>query len=238
MEEHIFELNTFCRFCKSKLSNYSYKVSTYSEAINYIYREEGVDVTKDDPNCQSKLMCKSCYRNAKKSQDALKFKKKNPKSSKTYQFDMPSYKENVNVYKGRLDRVEQPMVGGTPSKVRKLSGEPLESPSDKLSVREQKKKTPVRKSVKFDLEKMEADFETGDLNLSKHAVVKVYTSQDSVLMDRVSNPELARFFACRVCGKYPRESKVSVTCMHIFCKVCIENYKENQGDQAKQKIDE
>ena len=48
MEDHILEINTFFRFCKSKLLVPSYKVSTYSEAFNYIYREDGIDVNKDD----------------------------------------------------------------------------------------------------------------------------------------------------------------------------------------------
>ena len=226
MEDHIAEINKFCRFCKSNILVRSYKVSTYAEALNYIYKEDRIDVTKDDSRCQSKSMCQSCYRNAKKAEDAIKFKKKNPNSTKTFQFAMPPYNENVNVFRGEPEPVDQPMVGVTPSKVRKLSGEPVESPSDKLTVREQKQRTPARKSVKFNLEKYETNFETGDLDLSEQAVVKVFTSQDSLLMERVSNPEVAKFFSCRVCGKFPRVAKVSVTCAHIFCKVCIENYKK------------
>ena len=62
---------------------------------------------------------------------------------------MPPYNENVTIYRGRAPEhdVEQRVAGVTPSKVRKLSGEPLESPSDKLSVREQRKRTPIRKII-------------------------------------------------------------------------------------------
>ena len=45
MEDHIMEINKLCRFCKSKPSVPSYKLSTYSEALNFIYSE---DVNKDD----------------------------------------------------------------------------------------------------------------------------------------------------------------------------------------------
>ena len=30
---------------------------------------------------------------------------------------------------------------------------------------------------------------------------------------------------CRVCGKYPKQAKVSINCRHIYCKICIDNYK-------------
>ena len=32
-------------------------------------------------------------------------------------------------------------------------------------------------------------------------------------------------FLCRVCGKYPKQAKVSINCRHIYCKICIDNYK-------------
>ena len=191
-----------------------------------MYKKDGVDVKKDDPNCQSQFFCQSCYRSVKKGQEEMRFKKKNPNSSKTFSYELPPYSENVSIYRGApVHVVEQPVVGGTPSKVRKLSDEPFESPSDKLSVREQRQKTPIRKSVKFDLEKVEANFETADLIVPQHSIVKVYTSQDSVPMERVDNPDLAGFFSCRVCGKYPKDAKVSANCMHFYCEVCIENYK-------------
>ena len=227
MEDHIAEINTFCRICKFKLKPPSYKVISHAEVINFMYKKDKVDVTNDDPNCQSQFFCQNCYRSVKKCQEEIKFRKKNPNSSKKFSYEVPPYNENVTIYRGRAPEhdVEQRVAGVTPSKVRKLSGEPLESPSDKLSVREQRKRTPIRKSVKFDLEKIEANFETGDLNVPQHSIAKVYTSQDSVPMNRVENTDLAGFFSCRVCGKYPKEAKVSANCMHFYCKICIENYK-------------
>ena len=119
----------------------------------------------------------------------------------------------------------------TPSKLRKVSAE-KESPSDKLSSREVRKKTPIRKSVKFDFQKVEKDFLTGEDVPVYKKDAKVYTSQDSLPLGRVNNSELANFFACRVCGNYPRTAMVSIRCAHIYCKVCIENYRK-QVDSSK-----
>ena len=208
----------------------SYAVQTFSAEINFIYRDEGLDITKDDPQCQSKNICQNCYRKVKKAQEAIKHMKKNPKSKKTFNFDMPPYSDNVTVYlhqrRAEPEHDQPGMSGATPSKVRKLSGEAVQSPSDKLTVREKKLKTPERRSIKFDLEKYNTNFRTGELDLTRHDVVKIYTSQDSVPLERVRNQEVAKFFACRVCCNFPKAAKVSATCAHIYCQVCIDNYKE------------
>ena len=229
MEKHVLEINQFCRLCKSLVAK-SYAVQTFTEELNFIYRDEGVDVSKDDPQCQSKQICRSCYLKVKKAQEAISYMRKNPKSKKTYNFNLPAYSDNVTVFK--YQRTAEPVpdqpaiVGATPSKVRKLSGEALQSPSDKLTARQRKLKTPERRSIKFDLEKYQTNFRTGGLDLTRHDVVKIYTSQDSVPMERVRNQAVAQFFACRVCSNFPKAAKVSATCAHIYCKVCIENYKD------------
>ena len=304
MEELIKQICKICRFCRSPLSaDFKHKVSSYVNEINLIYSSEKIDIRNDDPNCQSKYMCGTCYKNVKKCQGEIKHKKKNPNSKKEFTYNMPDYNENKHLFTQDTqhqedteaddsqsqaaspgaavlrpavaprviaagsrssaddpDQAEVPRQGAsrsladrfvtprkkssvagsphvdadsfvTPSKVRKTSAE-QESPSDKLSYREIRKQTPVRKSVKIQLEKVETDFETGENVQVFTKVVKVYTSQDSLPIDRVDNPELAKFFKCRLCGNYPRNAKVSITCAHIYCKVCIENYKE-QVDSSK-----
>ena len=67
-------------------------------------------------------------------------------------------------------------IGATPSKVRKLSGEAVESPSDKLSVRQIRIKKPIRKSIKFNFQEAVTDNVTGEITLCESTVVKVYTS--------------------------------------------------------------
>ena len=42
---------------------------------------------------------------------------------------------------------------------------------------------------------------------------------------RVCNKEVARMFFCRVCGQFPRHAKVSKMCLHLYCSVCIHNFK-------------
>ena len=263
MEEHSRFLNRFCRFCESELaSKYKYKVNSFVEEINFCYRTDGVDIRLDDPNSQSQFLCKSCYRNVKKCQEEIKFRKKNPKSNKLFEYAMPQYKENVTVHlslgcKCRNDLDEEDtiqgddgggaaagaaavgaaaaggaggggldqLMAGTPSKVRRMSGEPQESPRDKLTSREVKAKTPVAKNIKFAFEEAQEDFETGDIVLDEARVKKVYTSRDSFATRRISNMEVGKFFICRVCGQFPKVAKYSTKCHHIYCKVCIENYK-------------
>ena len=68
---------------------------------------------------------------------------------------MPEYAENITVHIAALCKCREGLAqqrrkddtGCTPSKVLKLSAEPLESLSDKLSAREVKAKTPSRKSI-------------------------------------------------------------------------------------------
>ena len=125
MEEHSRFLNRFCRFCESELaSKYKYKVNSFVEEINFCYRTDGVDIRLDDPNSQSQFLCQSCYRSVKKCQEEIKFRKKNPKSNKLFEY----------------------------AKVRRMSGEPQESPRDKLTSSEVKAKTPVAKNIKFAFE--------------------------------------------------------------------------------------
>ena len=71
---------------------------------------------------------------------------------------MPEYAENVNVHttgafckcrEGLAQETRHDDAGCTPSKVVKLSAEPIESPSDKLSAREVKARTPSRKESLF-----------------------------------------------------------------------------------------
>ena len=100
MEEHIVRINQNCRLCKSELNNvtHSYNISSYVEEINFFYRDDAVDVSKDDPNTQSKKFCQGCYRNMKKIKEEIKYRKKNPKSNKVFQYTLPKYNENVSVY--------------------------------------------------------------------------------------------------------------------------------------------
>ena len=92
--------------------------------------------------------------------------------------------------------------GVTPSKVRRLSGDPLESPQDILSAREVRNKAQVRKSIKFEFTKAKEDV-AGHIEVEEPSVGKNFTSQDSFEVERVSHTEVAKFFLCKVCGKFP-----------------------------------
>ena len=118
------------------------------------------------------------------------------------------------------------LVEATPSKVRRVSGEAEESPSDQLSAREQRRKTPMRKSIKFEVEKATRNI-TGDIEIEEAVLQKVFTSSDSFEVARICDSEVAKFFICKVCMKYPREAKVSENCHHIYCRTCIDNFREN-----------
>ena len=69
-----------------------------------------------------------------------------------------------------------------------------ESPSDKLTARELKRKEPSRPSIKFRLDKVEEDFETGEIFVEGPSVKKIYTSQESFSRSRISNMDVAKFF--------------------------------------------
>ena len=238
MEIHSSYTDGFCRLCDKVVDpkQHRYKISSWCQEINHAYRSENIDIGRDDPECQSKFCCQDCYRNLGKVKEELKHKKKNPKSSKKFDYQMPPYKENMKVHllsrcpcvlaaaapaekdDAQVDNVSDndgDLIGVTPSKVRRLSGDPVESPSDKLSVREIRKRTPVRKHIKFRFEKGEV-FPTGE----------VFTSSDSIPASRVRNLEVAKFFLCRVCGQYPMDAKVSKMCLHLYCTMCINNYKQ------------
>ena len=53
--------------------------------------------------------------------------------------------------------------GCTPSKLQKLSLTPIESPSDKLTIREQRKNVPVKRSIKFAYSKAVEDKDSGEV---------------------------------------------------------------------------
>ena len=97
MEDHISFLQKFCRFCDKKCDK-SYTILNLSEEVNYAYSAENVEISQDDPRCQSSKCCQTCYRNLKKISDKIKHYKKNPSSSLVFSYKMPAYSENVKVH--------------------------------------------------------------------------------------------------------------------------------------------
>ena len=252
MERHIFYINEKCRICRREAGKIRYNVTNYIKEVNYLYEADNVDITTDDCSVQSRSVCQKCYRVLKKCQDDMKYKKKNPKSKKEFNYSAPKYEENVLVHKTTgcecmedipaaavenmavvedmavgEDTVEFGEVGQTPSKVRKLSGDPVESPSDKLTVKEVRNKTPVRRHIRYSFQKAVIDFEANEIDLEEAALAKIYTAQDAFPKNRVCNMDVALFYLCRVCGRFPKEARFSRKCQHIYCKICIENYKAN-----------
>ena len=248
MEDHKSYTDGFCRLCDSKLQGHNqYKVLSWSQEINHAYRSDNIDISRDDPICQSSLICQVCYRNLQKVKEEMKHKKKNPTSSKHFRYQMPPYRENVKVHlvkdclcqqegaepapdpaaePGGVEGHDNPdhLMGVTPSKVRRLMELPEVSPSDKPTAREARKKTPRRTHIKFEHTPGEI-FETGEVHLEEASVRKVFTSTDSFPANRISHLEVGRFFLCRVCGQYPKTAKASKMCLHIYCALCIDNYK-------------
>ena len=117
-----------------------------------------------------------------------------------------------------------PQVECTPSKLLKFSQEPAESPSDKLSIREQRRHLQPKMSQKYLFTKVVED-DAGELMEVEESVKKVYTSQDSYPTDRIDNPELAKFFSCRICGNFPKSGKFNAKCQHYYCSACIDNFQ-------------
>ena len=72
---------------------------------------------------------------------------------------------------------------------------------------------------------MEEDFETGEILVEGPSVKKIYTSQESFSRSRISNIDVAKYFLCRVCGKYPKRAKVSVSCGTFTARFALTNYK-------------
>ena len=168
MEDHKSYTDGFCRLCDSKLLGHNqYKVLSWSQEINHAYRSDNIDISRDDPICQSSLICRVCYRNLQKVKEEMKHKKKNPTSSKHFRYQMPPYRENVKVHlvkdclcqqegaEPAPDPAAEPaaepggveghgnpdhLMGVTPSKVRRLMELPEVSPSDKPTAREARKK--------------------------------------------------------------------------------------------------
>ena len=99
MEDHKSYTDGFCRLCDSKLQGHNqYKVLSWSQEINHAYRSDNIDISRDDPICQSSLICQVCYRNLQKVKEEMKHKKKNPTSSNHFRYQMPPYRENVKVH--------------------------------------------------------------------------------------------------------------------------------------------
>ena len=198
MDRHTFYINEKCRICRRETGKPRYDVKKYIEEVNYLYKDDNVDIATDDYSVQSRSICQKCYRVFKKCQDEIKFKKKNPKSKKEFSYSAPKYEENVLVHKitgcecmkdiaaenivtaaavedtapediiaVAENAVEIVEICQTPSKVRKLSGEPAESPSDKLTVKEIRNKTPVRRHIKYDFQKAVTNFETNEIDLEE-----------------------------------------------------------------------
>ena len=75
-----------------------------------IYKDDSADVSKDDPNCQRKYMCRTCYKNAIKAREEVSHRKKNKNSKKIFKHAMPLYNENVSVYRGEPGDVDEAVL--------------------------------------------------------------------------------------------------------------------------------
>ena len=116
--------------------------------------------------------------------------------------------------------------GCTPSKVQRLSRTPVESPSDKRTAREMKSNTPAVKSIKFSFSKPVTEGQDAEvLAMTPPSVKKVYVSKDSFAAERLEDPNVGKFFLCRVCGNLPKLAKVNAKCMHFYCETCIDNFQ-------------
>ena len=115
----------------------------------------------------------------------------------------------------------------TPTKLLRLSAEPLESPSDKLSVRERRKHLPQKISMKFETRTPVPSEGDEDTLVEEVTVSKVYVAEDSFDIDRMDKKDIAEVFACKICGRFPKDGSVSAKCHHSFCNVCLDNFKSN-----------
>lgn len=131
----------------------------------------------------------------------------------------------------------------------RLSLEPIESPSDKLPLRAQRhdKYQEAKKAIKFQFQKAEVDDETGEVTMKEPSVEKVYVAEDSYTLDRVEQKEVAAFYLCKLCGKFPKVGRVNMECRHFFCQTCIDNFRRkidtskcpavmNDGNLCKEQI--
>ena len=195
---------------------------------------DGGDVTKDSEETESTFMCKRCYQKLTRwnveFQQYQKYKRKNKNSAKKFnpKCKLEDLVENSVVHlvqncpcggstqQVAHDDAEEEMVdqeeaheeveeGCTPSKLQKLSLEPTESPSDKQTVRQQRARTPAVKSIKFGFSKGVEDV-TGDIAFEQQTIQKVYTATDSFNVERLENKNVASFYLCRICGKFPRSA--------------------------------
>ena len=108
-----------------------------------------------------------------------------------------------------------------------MSLEPVESPSDKLSLRSkrQDKYQTAKKSIKFEFQKGQVDEETGEVQLMEPSVEKIHVAEDSYTLDRLEQREVGVFYLCKLCGKFPKVGSVNVECKHFFCQTCIVNFR-------------
>ena len=83
-------LSKYRRFCDSRDDKLKmYKVETFAQEVNFVYN---VDISGDDPNCQSSRCCQACYRNLKKVNEKIKHEEK------------PYFGESVRVHYASLQR--------------------------------------------------------------------------------------------------------------------------------------
>ena len=116
--------------------------------------------------------------------------------------------------------------GCTPSKIRKLSSTPQESPSDKRSARDKRKKLPAAKSIKFGFTTPAKNDQGIETELTTPEIIKkVYVAKDSFETERLENKSVGNFFLCRICGNFPRVTKVNMRCFHFYCVLCIDNFQ-------------
>ena len=129
---------------------------------------------------------------------------KTPGSKKVFSYKVPPYNDNKKVHtelgcpclvgvevevggndRGaaagyQIDDLPENVLVETPSKVRRISGdEPQESPVDKLTAREVKRKTPARLHIKFEHTKRK--IMPGNIAVQDSQVKKIFTSNDSFL---------------------------------------------------------
>ena len=253
MERHKLYVMNLCRVCNLVIEKRKYSVRSVSEIIAEAYEGvAGCDLSKDNEETESKFVCSNCYNKLqswnKEHKKYQQFKRKNPNDPKEFSYasKLPPSIEHPVIHlsagcpcggEGEGGRVDaqgggegergeaQGGVECTPSKVIKLSTEPAESPSDKLTTRQIRSHTPANLAIKFAFSKGKIDEESGEVVMSDEQVKKVFIDQDSYASGRVDNPEVAKFFLCRICGNFPKKGKFNQTCYHFYCTACIRNFQ-------------